>query len=168
MAELEVETKTLNDTINLEKSYAIYKKIINKNLPFKFSYLSYWKLKQSKKLMEEAIELECNLSKENMNQKIPNYKKYKRGTIIQVDFGIGLGSEMSQIHFAIVLNNYDNFKNNILTVIPLTSQSGKFNLNLGTLIIDELLKKLELLKLNNPELNNNYADKLKQHMQVVV
>ena len=50
---------------------------------------------------------------------------------------------MSQIHFAIVLNNYDNPNNNILTVIPLTSKSSKFNLYLGTLVMDILLKKIE-------------------------
>jgi hypothetical protein len=43
---------------------------------------------------------------------------------------------MSQIHFAIVLNNYDNYKNNVLTVIPLTSTYSKYNLNLNYLIYD--------------------------------
>ena len=50
---------------------------------------------------------------------------------------------MSQVHFAIVINNYDNPKNNVLTVIPLTSKENRFNLYLGTLIIDLLLAKVE-------------------------
>lgn len=62
---------------------------------------------------------------------------------------MGLGSEMSQIHFAIVLNNYDNYKNNILTVIPLTSTESRFNLNLKSLIhdlIEEIEKEIKLCK----------------------
>lgn len=60
---------------------------------------------------------------------------------------------MSQVHFAIVLNNYDNHLNNVLTVIPLTSNSSKYNLNLGPLIIDTLVNhvKEELNKLGMEE-----------------
>ena len=75
-----------------------------------------------------------------------------------MDFGVSLGSEMSQVHFAIVLNNYDNPKNNILTVIPLTSKASKFNLDLKDLIISKLMDKIknELLKMGiNEELNKN-------------
>jgi len=54
---------------------------------------------------------------------------------------------MSQIHFAIVLNNYDNPKNNILTVIPLTSTPSKFNLNLNNLITDLIIEIEEEIKL---------------------
>ena len=54
---------------------------------------------------------------------------------------------MSQIHFAIVLNNYDNPKNNVLTVIPLTSTPSKFNLNLNNLITDLIIEIEEEIKL---------------------
>lgn len=89
-----------------------------------------------------------------------NYKKYERGTIVKVDFGVGIGSEMSQIHFAIVLNNYDNYRNNILTVVPLTSTKNKFNLNLEGLIydliidIEEELKKCKNDKVKETKLHN--------------
>ena len=87
---------------------------------------------------------------------------YKRGTIIKVDFGVGLGSEMSQVHFAIVLNKYDNQNNNVLTVIPLTSKEKRFNLDLGPLILEKLVKKIqkELLTLGVEEElkeNNRYV-----------
>ena len=60
---------------------------------------------------------------------------------------------MSQVHFAIVLNNYDNPKNNVLTVIPLTSKDSKYNLNLGNLVIGKLVKRVmeEVVKLGIEE-----------------
>ena len=63
---------------------------------------------------------------------------------------------MSQVHFAIVLNKYDNPKNNVLTVIPLTSKESKFNLDLKNLVIDKLIEKItkELIKIGiNEEYN---------------
>lgn len=142
------KNKILNNLIKIEKAYMIYGNIVQKNLPFKFKYLEDWQLIKSKKLLEEANILEYNLCKKNTNKIVPNYKKFKRGTLIRVDFGVGLGSEMSQVHFAIVLNKYDNIKNNILTVVPLTSQEGKFNLDLGSLVIDELIKKIASEKIS--------------------
>lgn len=57
---------------------------------------------------------------------------------------------MFQVHFAIVLNNYDNPKNNVLTVVPLTSKKGKYNLDLENLVIEKLIEKInkELLKIS--------------------
>lgn len=76
---------------------------------------------------------------------------------------------MSQIHFAIVLNKYDNPKNNVLTVIPLTSKKSKFNLDLGNLIISLLIQKLnndvkELMELdNNAKIIKNELKIMKIH-----
>lgn len=126
------ENLTVLEKIKIDKSYLNYHKIIEKRLPYKFSYLDEWLLKNSKILLKESEHTTPN-----------KYRVYKRGTIIKVDFGVNLGSEMSQVHFAIVLNNYDNPKNNVLTVIPLTSKGSKHNLYLKTLIIDELVKKIE-------------------------
>ena len=60
---------------------------------------------------------------------------------------------MSQVHFAIVLNNYDNPKNNVLTVIPLTSKPSKYNLDLKNLVINKLIEKIkkELVKIGIDE-----------------
>ena len=51
-----------------------------------------------------------------------------------VDFGINLGSELSGIHFAIVLNNDDNYNVDNVTVIPLTSKPGYKRLKLGMIL----------------------------------
>lgn len=125
----------IKEKIKLDKAYVNYHKIIDKNLPYKFSYLDEWMLKKSKMLLEES---------ENIENSIPNkFRVYNRGAIIKADFGVGLHSEMSQIHFAIVLNNYDNPKNSVLTVVPLTSKESRFNLDLGGLVIEKLIEKVK-------------------------
>lgn len=153
---MQLKTK---DKIKLDEAYTNYRKIIEKDLPYKFSYLEEWTLKKSEMLLDEV---------EKFEKCIPNkFKVYKRGTLIKVNFGVGLGSEMSQIHFAIVLNNYDNPKNNVLTVIPLTSKANNYNLDLGNLVIGKLIEKIkkELINLGiNEELNNDkiYEEKRKK------
>ena len=144
--------KNIKEKIRLEKSYINYHNIIDKRIPYKFAYLDEWLLKNSKLLLKESNDYE--------NSKNNTYKTYKRGTIIKVDFGVNLGSEMSQVHFAIVLNKYDNPKNNVLTVVPLTSKESKFNLDLKDLVIDKLIKKIkkELLKIGITE-ETNIKDK---------
>lgn len=133
----------IKDKIKIDLAYNNYYNIINKKLPYKFSYLDDWLLKKSKLLTKEADRLEKQI-KNPIKHESPIYRTYKRGTIIKVDFGVGIGSEMSEIHFAIVLNKYDNPKNNVLTVLPLTSKENRFNLDLGNLIVDILLKKIRI------------------------
>lgn len=144
--------ESVREKIKLDKAYLNYHNIIDKNLPYKFSYLDEWMLKKSKLLLTESE----NLSNEDDEiEKNNKYRVYDRGTIIKVDFGVNLGSEMSQVHFAIVLNNYDNPKNNVLTVVPLTSKNSKFNLNLGALVIKKLTNKIQK-EINN--LSNNLTN----------
>ena len=147
----------ISEKIRLDKSYNNYHKIIDNNLPYKFSYLDEWLLKKSKILNKEAERLIMELEEpENIEKQ--KFKTYQRGTIIKVDFGVGIGSEMSQVHFAIVLNNYDNPKNNVLTVIPLTSKKKKFNLYLGDLIFNTLDNKFktetDIIKITDKIENN--------------
>lgn len=127
-----MEDKSLYENIRLNKAFNNYKKIVDKKLPYKFSYLDEWMLKSSNLLLKET------------NKEVKTYKTYKRGTIVKADFGVNMGSEMSQVHFAIVLSKNDNPRNNVLTVLPLTSKSGKFNLCLKTLVADKLVEKLEI------------------------
>lgn len=156
----------LNEKIRLDKSYNNYHKIINKKLPYKFSYLDEWLLKKSKLLNNESNRLMTELEGVQ-NTKRQLFKTYQRGTIVKVDFGVGIGSEMSQIHFAIVLNNYDNPKNNILTVIPLTSKRSKFNLYLGTLIIDALINKIQKeLEPIEKKINNSEDITIEEHTKM--
>ena len=140
----------VREKIKLDKAYLNYHNIIDKQLPYKFAYLDEWMLKKSKMLLEEAEQFSENGQPDNIENK---YRVYSRGTIVKVDFGVSLGSEMSQVHFAIVLNNYDNPNNNVLTVIPLTSKKSKYNLDLGNLVIGKLTNKIkeEIVKLGLEE-----------------
>lgn len=51
--------------------------------------------------------------------------KYNRGDIISVNFGYRIGSELGGKHFAMVLDNNNSLKSDIITVLPLTSKKEK-------------------------------------------
>lgn len=73
-------------------------------------------------------------------QKEKDYRamvKYERGAIIQVNFGFRIGSELGGRHFAVVLDNYNSMKSNVVTVIPLSSlkentKEGNYTYTLST------------------------------------
>lgn len=98
-----------------------------------------------------------------------SYYHYKRGSVINVDFGVNLGSEFSFTHLAVVLNKQDNRYKTTLTVLPLTSKDGKDRLSLGkdifnqtTVIIqnkqDEIEKELNSIKKDMTSIENKFED----------
>lgn len=88
----------------------------------KFSKIGNW--------LEKII----TLFKKEVDGTKPNKPNFRKGEIIKVDFGINLGSELSNTHFAIVLNSDDNNNVDNLTVIPLTSKSGYKRFFLGKIL----------------------------------
>lgn len=88
----------------------------------KFSYLGNWIEKESTIFKNETL---------NKNSNKPNFK---RGEIIRVDFGINIGSELSNTHFAVVLNDDDNSSVDNITVLPLTSKPGYKRLDVGNIL----------------------------------
>lgn len=74
------------------------------------------------------------------NNRTQQYHKYKRGSIVMVNFGTNIDCELSGFHFAIVLNKDDNFANGVLTVIPLTSKKKTHYLELQDSIPDLILR----------------------------
>ena len=80
------------------------------------------------------LEKESTLFTKVVNGIKPNKPNFRRGEIIKVDFGINLGSELSNTHFAIVLNSDDNNNVDNLTVIPLTSKTGYKRFFLGNIL----------------------------------
>ena len=94
--------------------------------------------KKFKKIGQSDYFRAKNFERENQNQ-LKTYYKYKRGTIVFVDFGIGVGSEFSLPHFAIVLDNKDNPKKGVLTVVPLSSKQKKNYVDLGKDLINNLM-----------------------------
>lgn len=88
---------------------------------------------------------------------------YKKGSIIEVNFGYRVGSEFGGRHYAIVLDKKNSKNSPIVTVIPLSSikeNKTKFRyteVNLGTAVYDQLYNKFNsILKdiINYAELIN--------------
>ena len=80
------------------------------------------------------LEKESAIFKDEGHNEIYKKPNFKRGEIIKVDFGINIGSELSNTHFAIVLNSDDNNDVDNITVLPLTSKKGYKRLYLGNLL----------------------------------
>lgn len=105
---------------SLDNSNKVFKDIVNNCNNPKFEYLDRWQHFQAYSFKEE-----------NRLTKHKRFKTYKRGSILFVNFGTSIGSELSGHHFAIVLSKDDNPFNGTLTVLPLTSKDKKYNINLG-------------------------------------
>lgn len=115
------------------------------NLNDKFTEFETSKLDERRTLLYE------------IEKKQRTFKRYSRGSIIKVKFGVNIGSEFSGDHYAIVLSKQDTMYNPVLHVIPLTSDNSQYNLNVGKIIYNEKeinnLKHLYQTKTNNIELN---------------
>ena len=151
-----------NKKIKLLKAYENNIKISNLNLSDKYESFENWQYDKSNRLLYE-ISLPKN----------KKYMRYPRGSIIKVDFGVNVGSEFSQQHFAITLSKKDSIYSNTIKVIPLTSKNHKDYINLNDLIsrgyittLEEKLKKLQKeynnIDINNCELNTNYIKDIKE------
>ena len=106
-------------------------KINSSCINYKIAYNS----KNSKFLkLGNWLEKESTIFKNEAKDKTSNKANFKRGEIIKVDFGINVGSELSNTHFAIVLNGDDNNNVDNITVLPLTSKSGYKRLYLGNIL----------------------------------
>lgn len=138
MTETETEKETKNQTIteevipNKRIDYACkkFKKVRNSG-DEKFNQLDIWLKKES------------NIFTKELNYTPTRFMKYKKGTIVKVDFGINIGCELSKTHFAIVMDNNDNIHKETITVIPLTSKGGNNKIDLGSLIFDEFINKMK-------------------------
>lgn len=106
---------------------------------------------QNSKKIGNWLEKQSHIFKSESNNIILNKPNFKRGQIIKVDFGVNMGSELSNTHFAIVLNNDDNNNVDNITVIPLTSKTGYKRLYIGNVlkdfekdkkIMDEIIKNI--------------------------
>lgn len=96
--------------------------------------------KKFKKLSTSDIFRAKQLRNDNNNSK-KVFRRYKKGSIIFVDFGIGIGNEFSHPHFCVVMDNKDNPLKGTLTVIPLTSKEKKFFIRLDKNMIYKFFEK---------------------------
>lgn len=97
-------------------------KFVSKSKKLKFRYLPDW-------VLSEATYFE-----KEVTNPVRNHKIYKRGSLVFVDFGVNVGNELSGHHFGIVLNKKDSKRNGVLTVVPVSSKSNKFSVQLDGII----------------------------------
>ena len=114
IAELKKEDK-------IDEACKRYKKVHQSN-QIKFKKLDNWLDKESK-----MFENEINIDKKT-------FKKFERGQIVKVDFGINIGSELSYTHFAIIIAKKDSIYSDNITVIPITSKNGNNRISLGKIL----------------------------------
>lgn len=142
-------------------------KISSLGLPNKYSSFEYWEYTRSNRLLYEI-----GLNKDK------KYMRYPRGSIIKVDFGVNIGSEFSEQHFAITLSKKDSIYNNCIIVIPLTSKKHNNYINLDKLIsntyletlqkkVTELQNRIKEIDIENCELNPAYIDEIKEIKKVL-
>ena len=93
--------------------------------------------------LDSWLEKESQLYKSEVKNKRKTYIHLKRGTIVKVDFGVNVGSELCHTHFAIVLSKYDNIRQETIIVLPLTSKPGVGRIPLNNLIKKEILNNLK-------------------------
>lgn len=121
-----------------------FNNICDNNKKGKFGFLPDWLLYSSNRLEKETYGNRYR------------YQRYRRGSIIFVNFGVNLGYELSGNHFAIVLNKDDNPLNGVLTVLPLSSKNKPHYLALGNTLLDAasgiILSKAEKLNTEWKEL----------------
>ena len=134
----------------MEETFEKITNISKKPKKSKFQYFDNW--------LKKYINL---LYSENNYKNKKNYKKFKRGTIVYIDYGVAIGEEFSKIHLSIVLNKNDHSKNKTLTVIPLSSKNFGNHCELKESIYDALMIEysyyLRLLRLSLNQLTAGAA-----------
>lgn len=139
----------------------------------KVMLISYWIIKYIKCLSNEET------------FKPDSLIRYKKRDIILVDFGFRIGKELGGIHYAVVLDNQNNLKSDVITVMPLTSQKEESKINHYKVllpdgifmavheIINDKIKLIEKINLDikkiqtklETEINNDEKYKLKKQLQ---
>lgn len=99
------EQEISNKCKSLDASNDTFKNIIKDCKNPKFNNLDSWQHFQA-----AAFKRENNPSRKN------RFIKYKRGTIVMVNFGTSIGNELSGNHFAVVLNKKDSPNSGKITV----------------------------------------------------
>lgn len=100
--------------------------------------------------------------------------KYEEGQIIFIDFGCGISHEFSYPHYAVVLTINDRKKNDLLTVVPMTSKKDKhknlkpweheLQATVPDLLAKKALSKFDLQKPEYAELKNEYIQLTSQNL----
>lgn len=68
--------------------------------------------------------------------------RYKRGDILQVEFGYRIGRELGGRHYAVVIDVKNDLKSDTITVIPLTSLKASYKTNRFNCLLDNGIYEL--------------------------
>lgn len=134
--------------IELMKAHDNNIKISDMNLKDKFTEFENSKLNESETLLYE------------INTKPTRFKRYSRGQIVRVKFGVNIGSEFSGDHYAIVISKKDTMSNPVLHVIPITSKKHDYNMELDNILYNK--EKIDELKKLLIEESNENIKKIKE------
>ena len=63
--------------------------------------------------------------------------RYKRGSIVQVEFGFRIGNELGGRHYAVVIDRKNDLYSSTLTVVPLSSLKEKYQPNQYSFILNK-------------------------------
>lgn len=92
------------------------------------------------------------------------YPKFQQGDIVFVEFGLNINHEFSNSHFAIVLNQNDSNKEDIINVVPLSSKYNpkylKINIDMQIKYLTNALDKLNAQKHEIEKLSNELSNVL--------
>ena len=70
------------------------------------------------------------------------FQRFKRGSVVMVEFSPSMGSEIKGKHLAIVLTKNDS-PNGVLTVIPLSSKNKPYYVPIGNFFLNEAIPFLD-------------------------
>ena len=81
--------------------------------------------------------------------------KFKRGDIVNINFGFNIGSEHGGLHFAVVLDNDNKKSSPVITVLPLSSGTEETvyerDVFLGNELYEKLISKFSKLSLETKQ-----------------
>nr|DAE69377.1 MAG TPA: PemK-like protein [Caudoviricetes sp.]DAF64841.1 MAG TPA: PemK-like protein [Siphoviridae sp. cttqT1] len=96
------------------------------------------------------------LDKELHGKSPKYYRKFKQGTIVMIDYGVPVGTELGGRHFGIVISNNDTKYKSKILVVPLSSHYHRGYIDLGYGLMNGII-----------ELGNNRVKELKRKIKIL-
>ncbi len=110
--------------------------------------------------MDEWLYIESRLFKSELEIKPKIFVKYNIGDIVKIEYGVGIGSEISNRHFGVVVSSNDNVRNDSIIIVPLTSKPGNGKIMIGFPILEKYVDIINLNFLEMKSLNIKNVKKI--------
>ncbi len=134
----------------------------NKKLNLAFKNFKETCLSNNKKFihLDEWLYIESRLFKSELEIKPKIFVKYNIGDIVKIEYGVGIGSEISNRHFGVVVSSNDNVRNDSIIIVPLTSKPGNGKIMIGFPILEKYVDIINLNFLEMKSLNIKNVKKI--------